>query len=394
MYIKIFFPFLILLLIQLLGFFFYEGFSFSPSYLTKIVVILTYVISITTILFFCIINKNFKGKLNINYEDKTNRFFSILFFLVTILFINKPTITLYFLGQELGFDYIRDKFFSLEALRASVFGSATIAAMTLMYITPILWFYTILLIGKKDKISVFLFYYTLFSLVLFNLSYAGRFYIYFALIVLYLKNTLEGGGVLLFFKKYILLVSLFIFSSFFILNVRTNSDYVAQNNDNQALFSMIEYHLMQPFFWAQKVDTGTFSGDTYPFKLIIESVFFPLFYLAGKGFSDISYGYYANEFGAFTLYSIKTGSSYNAFATLYAYLYSDFGVFTPFFSSFFIMWIFFLSKIIKDVNIRLKYLSFFCLMLYFSLFQAPIFSPGSLLILLILPFVLKFKFKY
>lgn len=66
--------------------------------------------------------------------------------------------------------------------------------MTLMYITPILWFYTILLIGKKDKISVFLFYYTLFSLVLFNLSYAGRFYIYFALIVLYLKNTLEGVG--------------------------------------------------------------------------------------------------------------------------------------------------------------------------------------------------------
>lgn len=390
MYFKIFLPFLILLIIQILGFILYNGFSFDPLEKTKYLVISTYFFTIVFI-FFIGIFYNINNRIVLEEKNGFNKTLGFIIIFLVLCFLNKPSIILFFLGQSLGVDYVRDNFFVMESLRIQVFGNATIAAFTLMYVAPILWFFCIYLIGRSDKFSKFLFYYILFSLVVFNISYAGRFYIYFAFLVLYLKAILEGDSFLGFLKKYSIVIFSFLFFSFLILSLRNGDSY--DSDIGKELNTLVEYHLVQPFFWSQKIDTGYFLFDGYPFKLFTESLFFPLFYLVGKSFSDISYGFYANKFSDFTLYSNQTGNTYNAFSTMYAYLFSDFGYFTPIFSIFFIILIMFFSFFIRSSSDRLKYISYFSLMLYFSLFQAPIFSPGCLLVLFLVPFFLRYRFK-
>lgn len=389
MFFKIFLPFLVLLVIQLIGFVFYNGFSLEMNSETRYLVVATYLISIVFLILSSIFYRI--GRVDLNNKNNFNKPLGFLIFLLVLVFLNKPTIILYFLGQSLGVDYVRNNFFIMESLRAQAFGSGVIAAFTLMYVAPILWFFCIYLIGSRDRLGKYLFYYILFSLVLFNMSYAGRFNLYFAVLIIYLKALMEGESILIFVKKYALLVASFLFLSLIILVSRSGDNY--ESNSDKEILTLVEYHLMQPFFWAQKIEGGIYLPDSYPFKLIIESILFPFFFFVGKSFSDISYGLYINKFSDFTLYSNQTENFYNAFATMYAYLYSDFGYFTPIFFVFFMTFILVYSFFIKNKLDRVKYISFFSLMLYFSLFQSPIFSPGCLLVLLISPFFLRYKLK-
>ena len=151
---------------------------------------------------------------------------------------------------------------------------------------------------------------------------------------------------------------------------------------------------MQPLKKKKKIQDGTFIDDGYPFKLYIESFLFPFYFFIGKSFSDIPYGYYVNAFGQPTLYSLHTENTYNAFSTFFAFLYSDFTFLTPVFVGFINLFFLFYSKIIYDRNIRFKYLAYFSLMLYFSLFTAPILSPGALVILFLIPLFYRYKLKF
>lgn len=390
MYLKIFLPCIVLMIIQLFSFYVYDGFNTHLGLDTKLIVSLSYIFSLFAFILFICLNKRLDCKINF-IEKKGDYLFDLFVLIVTIVFINKPSIILYGLGSELGFDYVRDNFFSGENIKNIAFGSTSMSAFILMYIAPLLWFYVILLIGKKDKFRSFLFFYILFSLVLFNLSYAGRFYIYFSIIALYLKSVLEGQNLFLFLKKYLILFSFLIFLALTILSLRTNRENIS--NEGKDYLVLLEYHIMQPSFFGQKIEDGTLSVIGYPFKLIIESFLFPFFFIMGKSFTEISFGFYSNQFSSATLYSSYTNSSYNSFSTLFAYLYSDFYVFTPFFSFLLIMFFLFYSKIIHSYEKRLKYLLYFSLMMYFSLFQAPIFSPGCLVVLILYPFLSKFSFK-
>src|SRR5690606_15756501 len=161
------------------------------------------------------------------------------FFFMTCFFIIKPSISLITLGSQLGFDYIRDNFFVNASLRSLVFGSNNIAYLAQNYIVPLLWFYSIYLIGSKNKFNIFLFYFIVISLVVFNLAYAGRFYIYFALIIFYLKNVLEGKGFINFLKKYTPFGVVAFFVSLVILSLRRNEDELATNSNE--FMKLLEY---------------------------------------------------------------------------------------------------------------------------------------------------------
>ena len=394
MYFKLFYPVIFLMLIQLISFHLYNGFNLEVSFLSNFIVTFCYIFCISSILWFSFLNRSdrFITDNELNNKNKYKSFFDVIVIVFVIFFLIKPAIVLYGLADQLGFEYVRNNFFSNDTLRITAFGSVQIAAFSLMYVVPMLWFYVISLIGGKGKYNNFLFYFLLLSLVLFNLSYAGRFYIYFSLIVIYIKSVLEGQNILIFIKRYSILVVGLIFTSLIILNLRNSNDGIV--NIKKDFFGLMEYHIMQPFFFSQKMQDGTFLGDGYPFKIYIESFLFPLYFFAGKSFSDISYGYYANAFGDPTLYSLETESTYNAFSTFFAYLYSDFSLLTPVFVGLTTLFFLYYSKIIYNKNLRVKYLAYFSLMLYFGLFSAPILSPGALSILFLIPLFYRYKFKF
>lgn len=394
MYFKIFYPVIFLLIIQISAFYIYNGFNLEVFFYTKIIVTLCYVSCFLSILWFSFLNRGAKYVKENDYinESKYKHIFDVIIIVVVIAFLVKPAVILYGLADELGFEYVRNNFFSNDALRITAFGNVQIAAFSLMYVVPMTWFYIINLIGRKDRYSNFLFYFLLLALILFNLSYAGRFYIYFSLIVIYIKSILEGQNIFVFLKKYLILILSLILTSLLMLNLRNSSNEVVDIEKD--ILGLIEYHIMQPFFFAQKIQDGTFLSNGYPFKTYIESFLFPMYFFVGKSFSDIPYGYYSNVFGEPTLYSFKTESTYNAFATFFAYLYSDFYFLTPIFVGVTTLFFLFYSKIIYNKNIRIKYVAYFSLMLYFGLFSAPILSPGALCILFVVPLFYRYKFKF
>jgi oligosaccharide repeat unit polymerase len=394
MYFKIFYPVIFLLIIQISAFYIYNGFNLEVFFYTKIIVTLCYVSCFLSILWFSFLNRSAKYVKENDYinESKYKHIFDVIIIVVVIAFLVKPAVILYGLADELGFEYVRNNFFSNDALRITAFGNVQIAAFSLMYVVPMTWFYIINLIGRKDRYSNFLFYFLLLALILFNLSYAGRFYIYFSLIVIYIKSILEGQNIFVFLKKYLILILSLILTSLLMLNLRNSSNDVIDIEKD--ILGLIEYHIMQPFFFAQKIQDGTFLSNGYPFKTYIESFLFPMYFFVGKSFSDIPYGYYSNVFGEPTLYSFKTESTYNAFATFFAYLYSDFYFLTPIFVGVTTFFFLFYSKIIYNKNIRIKYVAYFSLMLYFGLFSAPILSPGALCILFVVPLFYRYKFKF
>ena len=394
MYLKIFYPIFFLITLQVLGFFIYNGFQVELDQNIVYLVIACYLFTSFAILLFCFNSKNsYDEKKPIIFYVKSNReiYLNFLLLILILLFINKPTFLLYTIGSEFGFDYLRQNYYNSDSIRGVAYGNMTFAVLTQMYIVPILWFYLFLIMDKKHKFSIFLFHYLLVSLILLNLAYAGRFNIYFAFLVLYLRNVILQEGFLNFIKKYTIIFSLLFFVSMYISNLRVGAEGLA--NDADDFIKLLEYHIAQPYFFAQKISDGTLINDGYIFKIFLEGLFFPIYYLMGVSFSDTTIGYYSTIFGNPTLYSYNTHAYYNAFSTLYAYLFSDYGYFTPIFCFIIISYLLYSSLLIYNFSYRLKYLGYLSLMMYFSLFQAPILFPGTLLILFFYPIFFKFFVK-
>jgi len=384
MYCKLFAPVFFLMFFQIIGYIFYQGFKFYPKPETYTFVLSIYIYSIFLFFAFCFF---FDEKQRCSNELPTNNIFNVIVVIAVILFLIKPSIIMVMMGLQYGFDYVRQNFFGSDLIRAAAFGSVKISAFTLMYLVPIFWGYVIYLIGNKKRSNVFIMYFLLISLIFFNLSYAGRFNIYFAFIFLYLKSILEGFSFIRFCIKYLPIISILFFVSMFVVNIRNNKEGLV--NDSNGFIKLLEYHIMQPNFLSQKIEDGSINNENYPFKTIIESLFYPIYNILGKSFSDISYGYYSTIFGNPTLYSNLTDTSYNAYSTFFIYLYADFYYFA-YIALLFIIFIFFSISKLLNRDLRIRYVSYMSLMFYFSLFQAPIFSPGALFVLLVFPFIYKF----
>ncbi|SDY50136.1 O-antigen polymerase [Acinetobacter kyonggiensis] len=379
---KIFLPLIILSFFQIIGFFCYDRFNYSyiQNYKVGILILFLYISLILPVLFFCIIEKKNKIKFEkVNVNSKYN----FIFMFIALVFLLKPLIVMFGVGYEMGFEYLRINYYTDDSLRTMIYGHPTIATLINFYVIPLLWAYLVFVSNAQNKSANLAFYLILFLLILFNMSYGGRFNIYFGLLILYYKTILNGGNVFNYIRKYSALILLLVFSSFWVLISRRNED---SDFFLQGFVEVLEYHLLPPFILAQSIDFSILNYDGYPFRIVVTSFLAPVSFLLGIDGKLLPYAYYPSLLSEFRLYSFSSNSWYNAFGTLFNFFFVDNGYFAPVLVFIFITYLIYSSFLISSQDKRNKYLVYVSFMLYSSLFQAPIFSPGVIFIILLFPF--------
>lgn len=390
MYVKIFIPVICFLLLQLTGYTFFNQYYLETTLKTDILIYLNYLSLILIIFLFLLSNK---ANNSVEIKEGNNRV-NIIVFLSVLFFLIRPTIVLIGMNIELGADQVRYSIYNSDGVYTQIYGIGILGTFANYYLVPFLWFYCIWLCDKNDRFSKFLFYFIVLILSIYNASYAGRIFIYYAILAIYLRYVLLGLSVGKIFVKYIFILATAIISSNFILKNRNNSNDIGSSDVVQGL---IDYHVGGVFFLAQKMQTipQLLSGDYYLFRTIYEGLFSPFYFLIGKPLGDLTYLYQVGQvLSVPTLYDLENNDYFNAFATLFYYFILDYGVFSPIFVFVIIGWILFTAKVIKDKNQRVKYIAFISLVLYFSLFTGVLFMPGYLLVIFSIPVILFIKSKW
>lgn len=398
MYFKLFGPFLILLVYQLISFFVLDDFDYVGNDYINCLVVFSYLLSIFSILFSSFFYKNDRAVFLKN--EKKNNLKNINFFVIflTLFFIIKPTLVLIAMNIELGAEQVRQIYYNEPGIYNKIYGIGFIGSITNFYLVPFFWLYSLLICDRQDKLSVYTFYFLVISLATYNASYAGRFFMYFALLVMYMRFTLLGVNFLKFLSRLFLIVAIIFYVSLIIVANRSG-------RENLQLLELFEsvgiYHSGGIFFLAHKMEQFSpyLSTDYYPFRILIENLTAPIKFILGGSMVDMTYvdhvsGTLANP----TLYNFERGTYFNAFSTFFYFLYIDFLNLTPIFSFIYIFYIVLSAKLISNNTLRWKYLSFVALVLYFSLFQAQLFSPGYTFIIFLFPIFIflfnSFKLTY
>lgn len=379
MYFKLFTPFIIFLLFQLISFFILDDFDYTGNYYINSVVVLSYIFSIFSIFFASIFYK--KNEYKNNFCGVANKKINFFIILLTLFFIVKPTLILIAMNVELGAEQVRQIYYNEAGIYNRIYGIGFLGSITNFYLVPFFWLYCLLICDKKDKLSIFTFYFLVISLALYNASYAGRFFMYFALLVMYMRFTLIGVNFLKFLISLFSIITIILYASSIIVSNRNGQESIS-------FFELFEslglYHSGGIFFLAHKMEEFSpyISNDYHPFRILFENLIAPIKFMLGGSMYDMTYvnhvsGTLANP----TLYNFERGTYFNAFSTFYYFIYIDFLNFTPVFSFIYIFYIIMSAKFIANSSLRWKYLSFAALVFYFSLFQGQIFSPGYSLII-------------
>lgn len=379
MYFKLFTPFIIFLLFQLISFFILDDFDYTGNYYINSVVVLSYIFSIFSIFFASIFYK--KNEYKNNFCGVANKKINFFIILLTLFFIVKPTLILIAMNVELGAEQVRQIYYNEAGIYNRIYGIGFLGSITNFYLVPFFWLYCLLICDKKDKLSIFTFYFLVISLALYNASYAGRFFMYFALLVMYMRFTLIGVNFLKFLISLFSIITIILYVSSIIVSNRNGQESIS-------FFELFEslglYHSGGIFFLAHKMEEFSpyISNDYHPFRILFENLIAPIKFMLGGSMYDMTYvnhvsGTLANP----TLYNFERGTYFNAFSTFYYFIYIDFLNFTPVFSFIYIFYIIMSAKFIANSSLRWKYLSFAALVFYFSLFQGQIFSPGYSLII-------------
>ena len=160
------------------------------------------------------------------------------------------------------------------------------------------------------------------------------------------------------------------------------------------LQSIYDYHTGSIFFLAQKMETvpSLVNHELHLFRIIFEGIFSPFFYALGRPLGDLTVIYHVGYIlSEATLYNKETGTLFNAFSTLFYFFFLDFGVFSPLFIFMIIGYVLFSSNFIFDYSLRLKYLAYVSLVMYFSLFSGVFFMPGYLMVIFLFPIMVLLK---
>lgn len=372
--VKIYFPLIFLIMIQMCGYFLYDGFQFYETIQTKLLIVGCYLSLILSV----IITLHIKGNnlFTVKKLDVTRRviIIAIAFSTTTLILIMLPTIKLISFINIIGYDSIRDTFFSNTDFQFSLFYHRYIALFVLSYYMPIAWFFIIWLAQYNDKAMNSFFWFNSVVLVAFSVSIAGRFSIYYLIVILYYKAIFNGGKCKDFIY-FILSVFSLVVLSFIILKLRnvTSSEIVEYNSffDKHEINSVIEYNILSPFFLSQKIteNFGYLSFLQVPFATTFSGLLFPIL---GSDSPLIAVGEY---FNVFTLYSKNTANDYNAFSTVFAYFVMDFGGLAPFFCTFFFVFLFNLHLFVS-VYYANAFRLYILLQTFFSLYSSKVTSPG------------------
>lgn len=372
-------PILILLCVQLVGYFLYSGFHLSPTFYASLIVVGCYVCSILAIFAISLIY-------NVGEDSRLSSVFSvnkgllIFIFFVVFFTMNIPSFNMVVYGVTFGFDMVRQNYFSNDDFKSAMFGSVFVWGLARFYIVYIVIFFIVMLIDAKDRFQRIAFYYFLFSLVVFGVASAGRFYIYYMILILFYRTILLDNSIIAFLRKNVFLISVLFLFSAAIVSMRLDRDGLSTSLED--MYRILEYHIVQPFLFSQKIDGNELSLSSYPLQTVVESFLFPFYKIFfGIGFSDIIYGMYDNVFNEFTLYSYNGDKYYNAFVTFFPFVYSETGVAAPLFVFVFLIFIFNVGMFLRSKHLRIKYFILVSILIYFSLFTYPVFAPGALLVL-------------
>ena len=193
--IKIFTPFIILLSFQIIGYLLYDGIKFHASETIDLQVLSMYLVSFISLFVFFILSKNNNSLAKISQDEGgIKKKTSIIVVISALLLLVRPTIVLYYLGSEIGFDSLRTEFFTNYSIRQLVYGHLFIEWFTNQYYVYFMWFYIIYISINKDRFNTRVFYLLILLMVLYNMAYGGRFNIYYALIAIYFRGVLNGDG--------------------------------------------------------------------------------------------------------------------------------------------------------------------------------------------------------
>lgn len=368
-----------LALVQLMAFLFYGGFSLTLRVSTELLVVCCYFFFMLSLFVFSMLDRkemHHSPSDSTLHIEKKDKFIIPLVVALIFLFVTLPTIKLIFLSVELGSDYVRNNIFKDE-LRVLVFGSVTKSALTNLYLVPFLWWIAIVYSTRPDRRSQCFFWFLLVSIVAFNVSYAGRNAIYYMVLVIYFSYIIRGKSIFLFLRKNSLLLVAMFFLAFVVVSLRVTSKEITLLGN---IFSLFEYHVLQPFLFAQKVEMTEWV-DLYPFETAVKSLLFPGLYVAGVDYGNTPLGMYANQFYDFTLYSFSSMRYYNSFTTFFPFFYAETRIFSPIFIFFFTFGLLFSTYLVQDWVLRKKLQAYIALMLFFSLFKFDILTPGVLLII-------------
>lgn len=191
--VKIYFPLIFLIMIQMCGYFLYDGFEIHETIPTKLLVVGCYLSLILSIIITLYVKGN--NSFTVRKADVTRWviIIAITFSTTTLVLVLLPTLKLISFINIIGYDSIRDTFFSNTDFQFGLFYHRYIALFVLSYYMPIAWFFIIWLAQYNDKTMNVFFWFNSIVLVVFSISIAGRFSIYYLIVVLYYRAILRGG---------------------------------------------------------------------------------------------------------------------------------------------------------------------------------------------------------
>ena len=294
-----------------------------------------------------------------------------------------------------GFEGLRTAFYTNPEIINDVFGGFLLYFAFSTIIKPFILFIIIEEMVKSKK-NMFILIISILTYLSSSIFTGGRFGVYqialALLIILYVKKTSSGK-----LKKNLVLISSLVFLLALSHLMQINRDATTlQFSVNESIMSVVDYHILPPFLLADKVASGFngLSGCSIPGEATFGTLLMPIQYLFGLKPNEIcmySFGEYLNSA---TLTNLKTGDSYNAFGTLFAYIIYDFGMLSPVFT---FVFGFILVKVCMVVPIKYReaYLVYSSLSLYFSLFSSLVtsFAFQAIILLLISGFFIRRTFR-
>lgn len=303
-------------------------------------------------------------------KTANNIFIKCLVLLLTILYVDL-IVRINFHALIVGYENIRYEFFFNDEFRSSVFRSIVYDWIFNWFIEP----GTVLLaihLGFQKKYGRY-FFWILILIVFYNASFGGRFSIYTAGLLIFMRMVIVSGFNRSLFLRMSILVSITIGLASLVFYFRID-DFNFKDN----LLSIFEYHSMPPFYFMNKLDDD--FGSKWFVDVPMASIFTALPLAIIKLFKfysgEVPYYFFTTYFNDFSLSSDLTNATYNAFATIFPFFYVEFNLASPLVVFIYFL-LLFISPLIVQKNIRLTFLCFVVYNCFFSFFQYRLVDPGT-----------------
>lgn len=319
-------------------------------------------------------------------RENVSKYFLSLSLLIIFLFLTLPSVNLImhfwqepaeairYLVNYGTDDFVNDIYF---------FGSFGML-ISKYYVISFFWFFLIYILfsGKFKYRSLILFFMVL-NVFLLSISTFSRTPIYFLLIIISIY-FLTASDKRRFSIKVISLPLLALIFSGIMQSFRNDSDYAF----NESILSIIDYHIIAPHILNAFIISNDLAENfTFlPGYNTFTSAFAPFYFILGIPYTEVPILQLWSYVNYPLILDADTGEASNAFVTLFASFYLDYGYFAPFAVFTYIILIGFF---IRTFNIKTRAILYiwFNFSLYISLFQADILSIFSSTLILIIIFI-------